>query len=85
MKNGQLIAPHETYDLHELLVLRSVSATKTSVMSGLVKDEELKAIMQQEFNNCQEHLKELQSLLESSVLAKQTAKESSDNYVSPRH
>ncbi len=69
MNTGKRIAPHETFDLHELLVLKTVSATKSSVMAGLVKDEELKTILQQDLSATQEQIKELQSLLQSSVLA----------------
>ena len=66
--NSYRLAPHETFDLHELLVMKTLNATKASVMSALVKDE-LKAILQQDTVACQEHIRELQALLENSVLA----------------
>jgi similar to spore coat protein len=63
------IAPHETYDLHELLTMKNVSATKCFAMSKLVKDEELKSIMQQDLAASKEHIKELEALIQTSVLA----------------
>jgi len=71
------IAPHETLDLHELLTMKTVGATKSSVMGGLVKDEQLKALLQQDLKTCQEHIRELQGLLQSSVIAPSDIK--SDN------
>lgn len=67
MKLNNKITPHETFDLHELLVAKSIAATKCATMSALVKDEELKNIFQQELVNGQDQIKELQSLLQQSV------------------
>lgn len=64
-------APHETFDLHELLSFKNVCATKSSAMSGFVTDEELKTLMQQDFTNSQIQIKELMYLLKSSELIKQ--------------
>lgn len=69
MNTSERITPHETFDIHELLVMKTVSATKSSVMSALVNDSELKAIMQQDLDTTQEQIKELQSLLQHSVYA----------------
>lgn len=69
MNTNNRIAPHETFDIHELLVLRTVAATKSSAMAKLIKDEDLKEILQQDFSSTQEHIRELKSLLQSSVLA----------------
>jgi similar to spore coat protein len=63
------IAPHETFDLHELLTMKNISATKCFAMSKLVKDEELKAIMQQDLSTAKEHIRELEGLIQTSVLA----------------
>jgi similar to spore coat protein len=63
------IAPHETYDLHELLTMKNVSATKCFAMSKLVKDEDLKSILQQDLITSKEHIRELEALIETSVLA----------------
>jgi similar to spore coat protein len=63
------IAPHETFDLHELLTMKNVSATKCFAMSKLVKDEELKSILQQDLAAAKEQIRELEGLIQTSVLA----------------
>lgn len=62
------IAPHETFDIQELLTLRVVAATKCSAMSKMVKNPELKSILQQDLLAAKEHISELQNLIQSSVL-----------------
>jgi len=68
---GKRIAPHETFELHELLTFKNVCATKSSAMVGLVKDEELKTLMQQDFTVSQGQIKDLQDLIQSSELLNQ--------------
>jgi similar to spore coat protein len=63
------IAPHEAFELHELLTFKNVCATKSATMAGLVKDEELKSIMQQDFSVSQGHIRELQNLMQGSTCA----------------
>lgn len=67
LKNG--ITPHEVFDLHELLMMKNTCATKAFAMSKLVKDEELKSIMQQSLNSSKDHIVELETLIQSSSLA----------------
>lgn len=62
------IAPHETFELHEIITLKNISATKAFAMAMLVKDEELKALLQEEFRITQEQVKELKELLMTSDL-----------------
>lgn len=69
MATGKRIATHETFELHELLTFKNVCATKSATMSGLVKDEELKTMMEQDFSTAQGHIRELQSLIQSSEFA----------------
>lgn len=71
MVTGKRIAPHETFELHELLTFKNVCATKSSTMAELVKDEELKTLMQQDFTISQGQIKELQDLIQSSELLTQ--------------
>lgn len=71
MVTRKKIAPHETFELHELLTFKNVCATKSSAMAGLVKDEELKTLMQQDFTISQGQIKELQTLIQSSELLNQ--------------
>lgn len=63
MKIGNTIAPHEALELHELLTLKNVCTTKAASMASLVKDDELKGILQQDFTMGQEHIKELNELM----------------------
>jgi similar to spore coat protein len=63
LKIGNTIAPHEALELHELLTFKNVCATKSGTMAALVKDDELKSILQQDFTAAQGHIKELQDLM----------------------
>lgn len=63
------ITPHETFDLYELLTMRNTCATKFLAMSKLVEDEELRSILQKDLVSSKEHIKELQDLIQVSVLA----------------
>ncbi|WP_019416267.1 hypothetical protein [Paenisporosarcina sp. TG20] len=54
---------HESLELHELLTFKSLCLTKSFIMQGLVKDEKLKEIMQQDVNMSSRHLKELKKHL----------------------
>ena len=62
------IAPHETFEIHELLNFKNVCATKSSAMAALVKDEELKTLMEQDFRLSAGHIRELQGLIQLSEL-----------------
>lgn len=64
------IAPHETFELHEILTFKNVCATKSATMVGFVDNEELKTMLQQDFATAQEHIKELRELIQSSQLLK---------------
>jgi similar to spore coat protein len=68
MKESIRIALHETFEIHELLTIKNITATKCAAMSALVKDTELKDIMRMELDLAQTHITELSKLLESSVL-----------------
>lgn len=63
------IAPHEAFELHELLTFKNVCATKSAAMSGLVKDEELKTLLRNDFTIGQAHIRELTDLMQGSTWA----------------
>lgn len=69
MNSNVRIAPHETFELHELISFKSVCATKAATMSALVNDEELKSIMQQDLKSTQDQIRELRSLIQLSGYA----------------
>ncbi len=60
----QGIAPHEAFELHELLTSENLSATKTATMAGLVTDSQLKSMFQQDLTVTQDNIRELQGLLQ---------------------
>ncbi len=66
MDKARRLAPHESFELHELLTVKNICATKSSEMANLVKDEELKGLMQNDFTASQEHIRELRGLLKMS-------------------
>jgi similar to spore coat protein len=61
------ITPHEAMELHELITFKNLCATKSASMSALVKDEELKSMMQQDLTMGQEHITELQNLMQKAA------------------
>ncbi len=60
---GNLIAPHEALEVHELVTFKNLCATKSATMAGLVKDEDLKNLLQEDYAMSQRHIKELQGLM----------------------
>ncbi len=54
---------HETVDVHELLTFKSISLTKSTTMSALAQDEDLKAILTNDMIAGQQQVKELQQFL----------------------
>lgn len=62
------LAPHETFELHEIITFENICATKSATMAAFVKDEKLKNLMQQDLTLTQDHIKELVELLQTSEL-----------------
>lgn len=86
MRIGNSIAPHETFEIHELLTFKNVCATKAAAMSTLVTDQELKSMLQQDLTTAQQHIKELQGLLKTSQFATgQTGSVLESGLVTPSH
>ena len=54
---------HETLDVHEILTFKNLSLTKTSTMSKLAQDPELKAILEQDAMTCSQHIKQIKKFL----------------------
>ncbi|WP_138416785.1 hypothetical protein [Aquibacillus sediminis] len=54
---------HESIELHELVSFKSLCLTKATIMQGLVSDENLKNLMQQDATMHERHLKELNNHL----------------------
>ncbi|MDF2485093.1 MAG: hypothetical protein K0R46_1261 [Herbinix sp.] len=63
MKIGNQLSPREALELHELVSFKNLCATKAATMTALVKDDELKGLLQQDFEMAKEHIKELNDLM----------------------
>jgi len=65
MSNPQ-IAPHEAFEIHELLQLKNNCALKASSLSGMVADPKLRLILETELQKTQNQIKDLTELLQYS-------------------
>lgn len=63
MRIGNDIAPHEVLELQELLTFKNVCATKSAAMAALVKDTELKSLLEEDLTVGKEHIRELNDLM----------------------
>jgi similar to spore coat protein len=63
MRIGNTISPHEALELHELLTFKNVCATKSAAMAALVKDTELKSLLEEDLTKGQEQIRELNDLM----------------------
>ncbi|HEY4552604.1 MAG TPA: hypothetical protein VIG80_05380 [Bacillaceae bacterium] len=54
---------HESLDVHELFVAKSLALTKATTMSGLAKDGELKKILEGYSTLSTRHLQELEQVI----------------------
>lgn len=59
----QRLAVHETMELLEVINFKNVCLTKSSTMSGLVTDSNLKNLVQQDIQNTTRHLNQLTGLI----------------------
>ncbi|MFP5112948.1 hypothetical protein ACSU64_11275 [Bacillaceae bacterium C204] len=59
----KLFGLHETLDLHELLSIKNLCLTKSTTMSVLAQDEELRAILSDDVTNGIRHIQQLQQFL----------------------
>lgn len=57
------LALHEKLEIHELLILKTSCVTKAVAMSGLVQDERLKALIEEDIENSAQAVDELKALL----------------------
>lgn len=56
-------AIHETLELHELLMFKNLCLTKSSTMTGLVQDQELRDILERDASQTKHQIEHLQGLL----------------------
>lgn len=60
------LAMHEKLEVHEVLIFKTACAAKNKVFSGLVKDQELKAILEEDLELSKKAIKDLRKLLADS-------------------
>jgi similar to spore coat protein len=59
----KVMGVHETLEVHELLTFKNLCLTKSTAMSGLAQDQELKDILSQTVTNDKQAIQELQGFL----------------------
>ncbi|GAE37149.1 hypothetical protein [Halalkalibacter akibai] len=60
----EALAMHEKLEVHEMVTFKNLCVTKSATMSGLVKCEELKAILSMDVTAGRKHIQQLQSFLQ---------------------
>lgn len=61
------IAPHEAFEVHELLGFKNVCLTKSVTMSPMVSDAGLKALLQEDITTGKRQITELKGLIEKAA------------------
>ncbi|MFL6561547.1 MAG: hypothetical protein ACJ8MO_36265 [Bacillus sp. (in: firmicutes)] len=54
---------HETHEIHELLMFKNLCLTKSTAMSGLVQDEELKNMLNTDLTATKQQVQRLQEFI----------------------
>ena len=79
MNNVRGIPSYESDILNELIAMRAVSAAKSYSMSRLVKDDELRTILQQDLITAKDQIKEIDGVNKGSVHSPTGAAEKKDS------
>lgn len=58
----QLLAAHESLEIHELLNFKTLCLAKSKLMQGLVFDQDLRALMEKDVQQTMETIAELQGI-----------------------
>ncbi|AHV96048.1 hypothetical protein [Paenibacillus sabinae] len=58
----QILAPHESMELHEALNFKTLCLAKSKLMQGIVFDQELKDLMQKDVEQSIQAIAELQAV-----------------------
>lgn len=59
----QNLGQHETLEVHELLTFKNLCLTKSTTMSALVQDQELKTVLTEDASTTKNHVQQLQGFL----------------------
>ena len=60
--SGQILAAHESVDIHEMLNFKTLCLAKSKLMQGLVFDQDLKALMQKDVTQTIQDIADLQAV-----------------------
>lgn len=64
----QSLAYHETVDTHELLNLKTIGLLKSKLMQGIVFDQDLRAMMEKNVQQCILDIQELQEIYQRATI-----------------
>jgi similar to spore coat protein len=59
----QYMGVHETLEVHELMMFKTLCLTKSSTMSGLAQDDKLKNLLSKDINKTVEQINQLQQFI----------------------
>ncbi|NLO98592.1 MAG: spore coat protein [Peptococcaceae bacterium] len=71
LSQENVIAPHETFGLYELLQLKNICALKASGLTGNVADPKLRLILESDLKMSQQQIRELKDLIQTSGCRKE--------------
>lgn len=60
--NKQLLAAHESFEIHELINFKTLCLAKSKFMQGLVFDQDLRALMEKDVQQSSEAIANLQAI-----------------------
>ncbi|AIQ62177.1 spore gernimation protein GerQ [Paenibacillus stellifer] len=58
----KLLAAHESLEIHELLNFKTLCLAKSKLIQGLVFDQDLRALMEKDVQQCIEGISDLQAV-----------------------
>lgn len=61
-----VVAPHEAFEIHELLQMKNLCTMKLSSLSGMVSDPKLRVMVESDMEKTQTHIEDLRNLLQQS-------------------
>jgi similar to spore coat protein len=71
MTDNQQLAPHETMEVHELLNFKTTSVMKSKFLQGVVFDQKIKQLMEQDVEASVRQIRDLEELYAKSLLVKE--------------
>lgn len=61
------LAPHEHYEIHELIQLNNIRALKASGLTNNVADPALRSLLERDLENAQTNIQELRGYLQEAL------------------